>query len=130
VATCASASSPLALLKDLPQATVATDRKVLFFIERQVLMGWGIGCVDAPLLAAVALDGSARLWMRDSGLVLSRDAGTHRRPLATSLGVRTTADATAFSSSLRKLPGLWFNSPHQLLHEVNLFFLEIGFTTL
>ncbi len=58
----------LALLKDLPQATVARDEEVLFFIERQALMGRGIGYVDAHLLAAVALDGTSRLWTRDKRL--------------------------------------------------------------
>jgi len=58
----------LALLKDLPQATVARDKEVLFFIERNTLMGRGIGYVDAHLLAAVVLDGSAQLWTRDKRL--------------------------------------------------------------
>jgi len=40
------------LLKDLPQATVAQDKEVLFFIEEHKLMGKGIGYVDAHLLAA------------------------------------------------------------------------------
>ncbi len=58
----------LALLKDLPQATVARDEEVLFFIEQQALMGRGIGYVDTHLLAAVALQGSSRLWTRDKRL--------------------------------------------------------------
>jgi len=58
----------LALLKNLPRAAVATDDEVLFFIEQRVLMGRGIGYVDAHLLAAVALDGSARLSTRDKRL--------------------------------------------------------------
>lgn len=58
----------LALLKDLPQATIARDDEVLFFIERQALMGRGVGYVDAHLLAAVALDTAARLWTRDKRL--------------------------------------------------------------
>lgn len=58
----------LALLKDLPRATVATDEEVLFFIERHALMGRGVGYVDAHLLAAVTLDGSSRLWTRDTRL--------------------------------------------------------------
>jgi len=57
-----------ALLKDLPQATVARDEEVLFFIEHHALMGRGIGYVDTHLLAAVALDGGARLWTRDKCL--------------------------------------------------------------
>ena len=58
----------LSLLKDLPRAAVATDDEVLFFIEQYALMGRGIGYVDAHLLAAVALDGSARLSTRDKRL--------------------------------------------------------------
>ncbi len=58
----------LGLLRDLPRVTVATEDEVLFFIERQRLMGRGIGYVDAHLLAAVALTGSARLWTRDKRL--------------------------------------------------------------
>jgi hypothetical protein len=58
----------LALLKDLPQAAVASDAEVLFFIERHALMGRGIGYLDAHLLAAVALDGAAQLWTRDKRL--------------------------------------------------------------
>ena len=55
----------LALLKDLPRVAVASDDEVLFFIERNALMGRGLGYVDVHLLAAVALQGSARLWTRD-----------------------------------------------------------------
>ena len=58
----------LALFKNLPQLTPASDDEVLFFIERHALMGRGIGYVDAHLLAAVALAGSARLWTRDKRL--------------------------------------------------------------
>ncbi len=58
----------LTLLRDLPQASVAHHDEVLFFIERHELMGRGIGYVDAHLLAAVALDGGARLWTRDKRL--------------------------------------------------------------
>ncbi len=58
----------LALLKDLPQATVAREEEVLFYIEQKALMGRGIGYIDTHLLAAVALDGSSRLWTRDKRL--------------------------------------------------------------
>jgi hypothetical protein len=61
-------SEVLRLLKDLPQAIVASDEEVLFFIERNTLMGRGIGYVDAHLLAAVTLGGSTRLWTRDKRL--------------------------------------------------------------
>lgn len=69
-------SEVLSLLKDLPQAAVARDEEVLFFIERHELMGRGIGYVDAHLMAAVALDGDARLWTRDKRLQAL--AGVHR----------------------------------------------------
>ncbi len=58
----------LALLKDLPRISVATDDEALFFIERHALIGKGIGYVDAHLLASVTLNGSARLWTRDRRL--------------------------------------------------------------
>jgi predicted nucleic acid-binding protein len=56
------------LLGDLPRVSVATDSEVLFFIERQGLMGCGIGYIDAHLLAAVSLTPHARLWTRDRNL--------------------------------------------------------------
>ncbi|WP_422126676.1 type II toxin-antitoxin system VapC family toxin [Thioalkalivibrio sulfidiphilus] len=61
-------SEVLRLLKDLPQAVVASDEEVLFFIERNALKGLGIGYVDAHLLAAVTLGGSTQLWTRDKRL--------------------------------------------------------------
>lgn len=59
----------LSLLQNLPQAPVARDAEVLFFIERHRLMECGIGYIDAHLLAATALIGTARLWTRDKRLV-------------------------------------------------------------
>ena len=56
------------LLKNLPRAPVAADDEVLAYIEGQTLMGRGIGYIDAHLLAAVALEGTARLWTRDKRL--------------------------------------------------------------
>ncbi|MCY4556898.1 MAG: type II toxin-antitoxin system VapC family toxin [Chloroflexi bacterium] len=61
----------LDLLKELPQILVADHDEVLFFIEQNRLMGRGVGYVDAHLLAAVSLHGSARLWTTDRRL---RDA--------------------------------------------------------
>lgn len=58
----------LKLLSDLPRVSVATDPEVLFFIERQALMGRGIGYIDAHLLAAVSLSPHAKLWTRDKRL--------------------------------------------------------------
>ena len=58
----------LSALKDLPQASVATDREVLHFVEQHFLFGLGIGYVGAHLLAAVRLTASAALWTRDQRL--------------------------------------------------------------
>lgn len=58
----------LSLLRNLPQATVATDAEVLALIDRERLFGLGIGYVDAHLLASTRLSGGARLWTRDNRL--------------------------------------------------------------
>ena len=58
----------LKLLQNLPQAPVASDAEVLFFIEQHRLMGRGIGFIDAHLLAATALAVPVRLWTRDRRL--------------------------------------------------------------
>ena len=55
----------LSLLAHLPSCTAALDTEVLAFIEHNKLMGRGIGYIDAHLLAATKLTGSARLWTRD-----------------------------------------------------------------
>jgi predicted nucleic acid-binding protein len=52
------------LLQGLPEATVASDSEVLLLIERERLMGRGIGYVDAHLLAAAWLS-HCRLWTQD-----------------------------------------------------------------
>lgn len=67
----------LTLLKDLSKAPQAADDEVLAYIERQALMGRGIGYVDAHLLAAAALGDGVRLWTRDKRL----------RAMAASLGL-------------------------------------------
>jgi len=56
------------LMRDLPQATVASNEEVLFFIEKHALMGCGLGYVDMHLLAATALTSTSRLWTRDKRL--------------------------------------------------------------
>jgi predicted nucleic acid-binding protein len=62
--------------RDLPQAPLASDAEVLFFIERHRLMGRGMGYIDAHLLAATALAAPARLWTRDRRLAAAaRDLG-------------------------------------------------------
>jgi predicted nucleic acid-binding protein len=58
----------LSALRELPQATVASDEEVLHFIDRQALFGLGIGYIDAHLLAAVGLTPDAQLWTRDRRL--------------------------------------------------------------
>ena len=58
----------LGLLAALPQALVAQEQEVLFFIERHSLMGRGIGYIDAHLLTAAALTEGVRLWTRDKRL--------------------------------------------------------------
>jgi predicted nucleic acid-binding protein len=54
-------------LRAMPQAIVAADREVLDFIEERRLFGYGVGYVDAHLLAAARLTG-APLWTRDKRL--------------------------------------------------------------
>jgi len=58
----------LFLLKDLPAATVATHDEALLYIEKNTLMGKGIGYIDIHLLASVALSCACSLWTRDKRL--------------------------------------------------------------
>jgi predicted nucleic acid-binding protein len=58
----------LTLLSQLPQAALAAETEVLFFIEQRNLMGRGIGYIDSLLLASVCLDGSVLLWTLDKRL--------------------------------------------------------------
>jgi hypothetical protein len=55
----------LRLLAALPSVTVATDEETLLLIERERLMGKGIGYIDVHLLASAALTPGARIWTRD-----------------------------------------------------------------
>lgn len=57
----------LELLQGLPVAMVASDAEVLHLIERDRLMGRGIGYVDAHLLASARLS-HCRLWTQDRRL--------------------------------------------------------------
>jgi predicted nucleic acid-binding protein len=59
----------LTSLQDLPAATSATDLEVLSFIEQRALSGFGIGYVDAHLLASTQLTADASLWTRDKRLM-------------------------------------------------------------
>jgi len=54
----------LQLTQGLPAAVVAGDAEVLLLIERDQLMGRGIGYVDAHLLASARLS-HCRLWSQD-----------------------------------------------------------------
>jgi hypothetical protein len=58
----------LALLRALPQATLAEHDEVLLLIEQQALSGAGIGYVDAQLLAASRLTPDTKLWTTDKRL--------------------------------------------------------------
>jgi predicted nucleic acid-binding protein len=57
----------LELLQGLPAATVASAAEVLLLIERDQLMGRGIGYVDVHLLASARLS-HCRLWTQDRRL--------------------------------------------------------------
>jgi len=68
-------SQMLELLQGLPAATVASDAEVLLLIERDRLLGRGIGYVDAHLLASARLS-HCRLWTQDRRLAaLAQEQG-------------------------------------------------------
>ncbi|MGV3591571.1 MAG: type II toxin-antitoxin system VapC family toxin [Gammaproteobacteria bacterium] len=58
----------IALWRRLPQALVASDAEVLYFIEQWKLGGKGIGYVDAHLLTSVRITGARGLWTRNRHL--------------------------------------------------------------
>lgn len=58
----------IGLMRDLPQATLATGDEVLALTEQAELYGAGIGYVDAQLLAATRLTSEATLWTKDKRL--------------------------------------------------------------
>jgi predicted nucleic acid-binding protein len=60
-------SQVLELLQGLPAATVASDAEVLLLIERERLMGQGMGYLDVNLLASARLS-HCRLWTQDHRL--------------------------------------------------------------
>lgn len=65
----------LELLQGLPASVVASDSEVLLLIEREQLMGRGIGYVDAHLLASNKLS-HAQLWTQDRRLAaLAQEQG-------------------------------------------------------
>jgi predicted nucleic acid-binding protein len=57
----------LSLLRSLPIVPVVTPDELLFFIERNTLMGKRIGFVDAHLLASAQLS-KLSLWTSDRAL--------------------------------------------------------------
>jgi len=58
----------LALLKNLPHAVEASHKEVFHCIEKNKLMGKGIGFVDSHLLASSLLSPNTVLWTRDRRL--------------------------------------------------------------
>jgi predicted nucleic acid-binding protein len=54
---------------NLPCTVVASDWEVMQFIDRHELFGFGIGYIDAHLLAAVRLTLGTALWTRDKRLL-------------------------------------------------------------
>ncbi len=76
-------SEILDLLRNLPQATTATNAEVLSLIDNHRLIGLGIGYVDAHLIAATMLTTGCRLWTRDRRLgAVAQRTGTayHQEP--------------------------------------------------
>lgn len=55
-------------LGNLPSAAVATHSEVLAMIRRDRLHGFGLGLVDAHLLASARLTPGCTLWTRDRRL--------------------------------------------------------------
>ena len=59
----------LKFLAGLPEIPSASNREVLSFIERNQLMGQGVGYIDVHLLAATSLAKPALLWTKDRRLM-------------------------------------------------------------
>ena len=62
------------VLKSLPALPVMSDYEVLRFIERNRLMGRGIGYIDFHLLTSAALTPPVRLWTNDRRLKEAAEA--------------------------------------------------------
>jgi hypothetical protein len=99
----------LALLGNLPQAQVATDRELARFISDQRLYALGVAYVDAQLLAATRLTPNAQLW--------TRDRRRPRSPTDTALGPKLQRPSTATHSGHGHGPtsGWWGRSRRPLL---------------
>lgn len=60
----------LSLIKNLPATPLVRDDEVLYFIDRNHLMGRGIGYIDVHLLASLALSKHSFLWTHDKRLAI------------------------------------------------------------
>ena len=60
----------LSLIKNLPSTPLVRDDEVLYFIDRNHLMGRGVGFIDVHLLASLALSRDGFLWTRDKRLAI------------------------------------------------------------
>ena len=74
-------SEIISLLQSLPMLDVVGQEELLFFIEKNQIMGTGLGFVDAHLIATAILAGIP-LWTEDKKLkqvcsLLSIDFRTH-----------------------------------------------------
>ena len=56
------------MLQSLPPVVLATHPEVLRLVDRHRLFGFGIGYIDAHLLAALILTPDGVLWTRDTRL--------------------------------------------------------------
>jgi predicted nucleic acid-binding protein len=63
-----SRSQLLRLWSGLSSMPTVNHEESLFFIEKNKLMGKGIGYIDVQLLASVALDTGTKLWTHDKRL--------------------------------------------------------------
>ena len=61
-------SQLLKLWSGLSSMPTVNQEETLFFIEKNKLMGKGIGYIDVQLLASVALDNGTKLWTHDKRL--------------------------------------------------------------
>lgn len=61
-------STILRSLEFLPSIHVADPEEVVLLIERQQLMGTGVGYIDAHLLASTMTTSGCQLWTRDKRL--------------------------------------------------------------
>ena len=63
----------LALWSGLGSMPTVNHEKTLFFIEKNKMMGKGVGYIDVQLLASVALDTGTKLWTHDKHLDVLAD---------------------------------------------------------